>query len=74
MSSIADFHGRNYDEFIGIAAVIRLVMEGLVVLLAAEEHSGCRAKLTQDSLRCNINPAVVLAYEKSVQSGTAKDN
>ena len=46
-----------------------------LVLLAADEHSGYRVKLTQASLYvriCKINPAVVLAHEKLIQSGKTK--
>ncbi|GFO24383.1 hypothetical protein PoB_005088800 [Plakobranchus ocellatus] len=40
-----------------------------------EQEAGYKVKLTQASLyvrRCKINPAIVLAHEKALQSGTAK--
>ena len=60
----------------GVSMKLRFVRsKDSFVLLAADEHSGYRVKLTQASLyvrRCKINPAVGLAHEKSIQSGTAK--
>ncbi|GFR69125.1 Gypsy retrotransposon integrase 1 [Elysia marginata] len=60
----------------GVSLKLRFVRsKDAFVLLAPDNQSGYRVKLTQASLyvrRCKVNPAIVLAHEKALQSGTAK--